>query len=458
MRDRLRGYYPPSPEERSDLWESGLLVLDTNTLLNLYRYSEQTSAEFLEVLRGLSERLWIPYRVALEFQERRLDVIDQQAKAYDAVIAAIQAAQKTVAGEVMHYKKHASLAADELIDAYKKAAEPILQSISAAREKHQLLAPKQPSADPVWDAVTEIFDGRVGSSFTSEELKVIFKEGSSRYEAKIPPGFKDAAKGEPGCFGDLVIWKEILRKAAVVDKSVVFVTDDKKDDWWRIVRGQTIGPRVELVDEFFGATKKRVHFYSPEQFLRFAKERVSTSVSDSSLGEVEKVSLGRASETITSLLVRRADLMENRRAMKLALHRAQHGIEDDDELSRLNALHESKSKKLEECRYRIRELDHLERRLKDETAGLDQADRQRYVPSINQMSRERSQLLSRLVQAQEEVRELEMMVHARRQETAYNWGPPTQRDREQLAEQLAEIDDQLEDIDQAFSDPEIRGE
>lgn len=458
MRNRFRGYYPPSSEERSDLWESGLLVLDTNTLLNLYRYSQQTSAEFLEVLRGVSGRLWIPYQVALEFQERRLDVIHQQEKAYDAVIAAIHGAQKTVAGEVMHYKKHASLAAEELIDAYRKAAEPILESISAAREEHISRTPREPSSDPVWNAVTEIFDGRVGSSFTAEELNTIFKEGDSRYEAKIPPGFKDAAKGAPGCFGDLVIWKEILRNAALVDQSVIFVTDDKKDDWWRIVRGETLGPRVELVDEFFKATQKRIHFYTPEQFLRFAKDRVTTSVSAFALGEVEKVSLGRADETITALLDRRTELMERRRATKLALQGAQRPLENDDELNRLKALHESGSRNLEELRHRIYELDHLEGSLKHEADGLDQAHRRRLIPSIHQVSRERSQLLSRLVEAQEKVEQLKLMLHSRREETAYNWDPPTHRDREELAEQLTEIDVLLEDIDQSFSDPELRGE
>ena len=74
MKDLFRGYYSPTNDELDRMWNEGLIVLDTNALLNLFRYTESTRAEFLTVLQAIAEQLWIPHQIALEFQRRRLDV------------------------------------------------------------------------------------------------------------------------------------------------------------------------------------------------------------------------------------------------------------------------------------------------------------------------------------------------------------------------------------------------
>lgn len=61
MRQHYLGYYPPSNEELEELWTQGLVVLDANTLLNFYRYTKSTVAEFWRVLDQLADRLWIPH-------------------------------------------------------------------------------------------------------------------------------------------------------------------------------------------------------------------------------------------------------------------------------------------------------------------------------------------------------------------------------------------------------------
>ena len=41
-------------------------VFDTNVLLNLYRYPKDVSSEFINVLKHIQDRIWIPYNVGLE--------------------------------------------------------------------------------------------------------------------------------------------------------------------------------------------------------------------------------------------------------------------------------------------------------------------------------------------------------------------------------------------------------
>ena len=74
------GFYRPSEDEFLTLWERGFFVLDSNVLLNLYRYPETARRDFLNVLKKIKERIWVPHQVILEFQRNRLGVITQTLK------------------------------------------------------------------------------------------------------------------------------------------------------------------------------------------------------------------------------------------------------------------------------------------------------------------------------------------------------------------------------------------
>ncbi len=47
MREKFVAYYQPTGQEFSELWEKCLFVIDTNVLLNLYRFPEQARNDFL---------------------------------------------------------------------------------------------------------------------------------------------------------------------------------------------------------------------------------------------------------------------------------------------------------------------------------------------------------------------------------------------------------------------------
>jgi predicted nucleic-acid-binding protein len=55
----------------TDTLTEGLVVLDTNVLLNLYRYNAQTQTDLFAVLERLGERLWVPHQVLVEFWRNR---------------------------------------------------------------------------------------------------------------------------------------------------------------------------------------------------------------------------------------------------------------------------------------------------------------------------------------------------------------------------------------------------
>lgn len=321
MREHFAGYYQPSAAELSDLWTKGIVAIDANALLNLYRYTKATRIEFLKVLGGLAPRVWLPYQAGLEFHRRRLDVIEDQAGAYDALLVGFRNAHSAVSEPVNRYRRHPRLSA-AILEEYGEAVRGIISRIESAREEYRAGMPESPHDDPTLSEITELFAGRVGDRFSEDSLRAIYEEGKSRYSQQIPPGFRDAKKGEPDCYGDLVIWKELLRKGGDESAPLVFVTDDRKDDWWWEHRGRTVGPRVELIEEYHKASGCRVHFYAPESFLRIARERNPSAVSESAIGEVEAVS---RQETYNRARVivgqRHGDLLRRRHILKTQIER-----------------------------------------------------------------------------------------------------------------------------------------
>ncbi|MBE4223283.1 hypothetical protein HJ016_23945 [Vibrio parahaemolyticus] len=53
MKDKFKGFYSPTDTQIEDAWkdDSTIFVFDTNVLINLYGYAEQTRKDFFDVLK-----------------------------------------------------------------------------------------------------------------------------------------------------------------------------------------------------------------------------------------------------------------------------------------------------------------------------------------------------------------------------------------------------------------------
>ena len=291
MQETFRSYYPPSESEIVEMWKTGLVVLDTNALLNLFRYSISSQEDYLRILENLSDRLWIPHQVALEFHKRRLDVIEDSRNTHKKVKEQLEKAGDTFLSTLRGFRKQSSVDVKSLIDMYEEGTGKIYEELKKQEEAQSDLAKVEEREREIWDRIANLFRGRVGKSFTEEALEALYAEGEKRFEKEIPPGFRDKGKGIPGMYGDLLIWMQILEYSKSNPNVAIFVTDDRKEDWWSIRKGKTSGPRQELIEEFYEASGgKRVHFYSVDLFLEVGKERLTVEVNESTLEEVRNFS------------------------------------------------------------------------------------------------------------------------------------------------------------------------
>lgn len=287
MKDKFPGHFS-TPQSKENLWQNCLFVFDTNILLNLYRYSDETRALFIKVLEGLRDRIWIPYKVAAEYLENRLDVIHEQQEEYEKAIAEI----KKLKGKLENSRQHPFVSLNAM-----KAVSKSLDNAIIELEKNKETHSDRIHADEIKELISEIFNERVGEKPTNETFEEIIAEGVERYKQKIPPGYSDIKKQSTDesltarCrpYGDLIIWKGLLEKAKQNNLPVIFVTDDGKEDWWLRFKGKTLGPRPELIEEFKSEVNQDFYMYLPERFLSLASEKTQENLSKEVLDEIRDI-------------------------------------------------------------------------------------------------------------------------------------------------------------------------
>jgi hypothetical protein len=286
MKNTFPGYYRPSEEEFSELWDNCLFVLDANVLLNLYRYTPDTRNELLQILESIKDRLWVPYQAAFEYQKNRLKVISTQREAYDQIDKAIQKTQNQLENELRTYLRHPYLDVPQLLDEVDIFFSTIRQDLQQQKEEH----PDLLTDDALREKITTLLEGKVGPPYPPEELEKICEEGKQRYEQEIPPGYEDADdKNDERQFGDLVVWYQTIDKATDTKKPIILVTDDRKDDWWWTFKGRTIGPRPELVSEIRSEAGVSFYIYRSDQFMEYAQEYLQQQVDQQAIDEVRSL-------------------------------------------------------------------------------------------------------------------------------------------------------------------------
>lgn len=285
MRRKFLGYYRPTEKEFSELWKSCLFAFDANVLLNLYRYTAETKTSLLAILEKVSDRIWLPYQAAYEYHNRRLDVIQQLTNAYDKILEIVRNSRTSLEGNLSSIGRHPSIQTHELLKSHSDALEKFEDTLAKLKQEH----PDFLTDDPIKETISTLFDGKVGEPTEEGELLKVYKQGEERYKSGRPPGYADRGKGGTEQYSDLVIWFQLIAKARESKKPIIFVTDDRKGDWWLKSGGKTIGPRPELVQEFSEKSNIAFYMYSADPFMEYARKHLKQKVEKKAIDEVREV-------------------------------------------------------------------------------------------------------------------------------------------------------------------------
>ncbi len=293
MQTKFGWYLAHTRPAIDDIWQQATLTVDTNVLLDLYRYHTSTCESMLKALESFDGRVWVPNQVASEFFQNRKRVIASSEKMFAEAGAGLEDIEKSVANGIAKlgsYRLVPRATLEELARASSEAVRASRASLEEARAQH----PDYLNEDPVLDRLLKLFDGKVGPAPTSEDRAKLLEEGRRRYDEQIPPGYMDDSKEGDRKFGDFLLWSEVLELGSKSNVPVILVTSERKEDWWERVSGKTLGPRLELLEEFWEAAGQPILIYQTENFLRIANERAGTGISDEAVEEIRSLSARRA--------------------------------------------------------------------------------------------------------------------------------------------------------------------
>ncbi len=278
----FEGFKVITEDEKNRIWENGIFIVDTNVLLNIYKYKNVDNYKnLLNILRLLKEKeqLYIPYHVALEYyfnkDTNKILVENEYRAVFDKFKAEITNSKNNTTEYIrekdsfriglidsnMLYKL------EEYIDACIKGFEGY---VSELKEDESDILKREQEIEMLLDTI-------IGKPFDTQEMERIHEEGKKRYENLVPPGYEDRNKNRKRIlvnyeyeqrYGDLIIWKHIKNKSIDAKKPILFITDDQKKDWWQDIKGEKKGILPELRQELFETSGQNLIAYTLKNFIK----------------------------------------------------------------------------------------------------------------------------------------------------------------------------------------------
>ena len=255
-------------EQEEFLVKNATIVFDTSSIGQLYYLTEETKKTMVDILCCLKDRLWMPAQVFLEYSKNREKLLRNPA---DEQYSTPKFSQNQLVDDLQVFvKKHrdnpyfhphfddTQLAdieteINKIKESYKQIKAIVKEQNKKRRDEIESMI-HNTGSDVLWQVFSSVVKG---IPFTYPELLEIVKEGKFRYDNSIPPGYKDGENDKKKGFqvyGDLIVWKEILRYAKKEKKPVLFICDDMKEDLYRDAKN--LLPRYELIKEFVDITQQ----------------------------------------------------------------------------------------------------------------------------------------------------------------------------------------------------------
>lgn len=284
-------HYRPVSARVIAAFRDGLIVLDTNVLLNVFRYTPSARKELLGVLEGIADRCFVPHQVA--HNRNRVKVVADRQTELQQISEEMTAIKKSVRTVINGFKNRSILRASD-VPALEEAVADFLAALERAHDdafdQYDLEPDRLVGQLDKWTArLDEIFAGRVGPRPSESVLASDVKESERRHRESLAPGFKDQTHG------DYLWWAEVLRHTALPGKPLLVVSDDSaKGDWVHEERGLPVGPQPILIEDVISAGGKDLVLLTTRDLLQLVGQiDPQRGVSGDTIDESNKVLAAR---------------------------------------------------------------------------------------------------------------------------------------------------------------------
>lgn len=336
-------FYIIDDEHEKELFKNSLIFFDTSSLLDFYYFTEENIEELeTKLFKSLEKRLWITYQTQIEFFKNKDKVKLKPLETYNSLIQKVKGNSesghieeienvitatksnisdelrghlKTLQEKVSKNNKHPYLKDfnfsdinSQVHDIEKKILEFKVQFESFKKLiTEEIESQKNKFKDETNDIILPILEKYFNSTNEPniKEINSIIKDGEFRYRNQIPPGYldKDDKIGFQK-YGDLIVWKEILKKSKENHSNVILVINDLKEDWWYLDdKKKNISPRYELIKEFKDYTGNNFWMYEISNFLYKANLYFSTSIDSETIEEIKNITDENHSNELDQIFV-----------------------------------------------------------------------------------------------------------------------------------------------------------
>lgn len=272
--------------------KNNLIVVDTNFLLQILELPVDIASKYIASLKELKNNLYIPYLVALEFHFNKSTKKKNKSRNAKLYISRIEEKIEELQGNISDIEllkmESNNQELDRLkgnLDLFKK---DFLDKVNSFVQNE--ITDKE---DKLYKEVLKIISDSVGEVYDQEWIDDVEKEGESRFEEQIPPGYNDVEKNGirkyngityQRKFGDLIIWKDILKKSSDTsyNDKVIFITNDgesaKKNDLIYKTSNMKVGPSIYLMNELNLLSNKKLYILSNTKFVSMINELSSEEI------------------------------------------------------------------------------------------------------------------------------------------------------------------------------------
>ena len=225
----FRAWVEPDPDPGPFIRE-GLVVLDANVLLHLYRVTAVAREQIFTTLRSVAGRLWIPHQAASEFHRNRLDVVKGKMSQFRETRLILSQANTRAVAEIRksvvrltEFRQHNmtdrkwepqayGLDEQSIMARLDGVMDPALAELQALQDEHDIGPGDIAFDDPILAHLEDITKGKIGIPYAQESLMQLVREAIEfRFPNEIPPGYKDAEKASAyRSAGDYILWSQVL--------------------------------------------------------------------------------------------------------------------------------------------------------------------------------------------------------------------------------------------------------
>lgn len=309
----------------SEFIDKIILIVDTNVLLYLYKCSFNTSQNLVQLMNKVKDKIIVPWQVYKEYSSHKEAEQAKIDKKYDnftrelkTLVSNLQAKiEKSISQSRKYDFPNCDALENNIKNSVKNISDAIQQYGDSLYSEKQNKSTQKTNVEQLVNYLCT--NNNIMEETSISEILDIIREGEIRFKYKMPPGYMDEGDkdkewqknpnldnfyGRSRKFGDLFVWKEIIKIGTEnIDKKIIFITNDVKEDWWDN-NSQGAAMREELRKEFISITRNSsIEFLTLNQFYElFSKyyqiQDIKTQMEISIVEYAENFVLGERREEI----------------------------------------------------------------------------------------------------------------------------------------------------------------